>query len=153
MILAEYGHIRIFYWRSQVQFGDHPFARTRTKGRAGIFPSASVEKIIQCQTHPEILFDNRRMCPCRCDDKIVVVAVNLSLRFQIVQNLLLIGIGTELELQMSLIQHANVHYYLQSLFGQLFPRQDRPRTPRRKNMTTIRENVPTPAGGGKKESA
>jgi hypothetical protein len=41
----------------------------------------------------------------------------------------------------------------QSLFGQLFPRPDRPRAPRKKNVTTTREIVPESAGGGKEESA
>ena len=41
----------------------------------------------------------------------------------------------------------------QSLFGQLFPRPDRPRAPLKKNVTTTREIVPESAGGGKEESA
>ena len=40
-----------------------------------------------------------------------------------------------------------------SLSGQLFPRPDRPRAPRKKNMITTRETVPEPAGGGGEESA
>ena len=41
----------------------------------------------------------------------------------------------------------------QSLFGQLFPRPDRPRAPRKKNMITPRETVPESVGGGEEESA
>jgi len=41
----------------------------------------------------------------------------------------------------------------QSLFGQLFPRPDRPRTPRKKNMTTSREKGPESIVGGEEESA
>ena len=40
-----------------------------------------------------------------------------------------------------------------SLTGQLFPNPDRPRAPRKKNMTTTRETVPVSAGGGGEESA
>ena len=40
-----------------------------------------------------------------------------------------------------------------SLFGQLFPRPDRPRTPRKKNMTTSREKGPESIVGGEEERA